>query len=250
MTENLEPLEVQEIDAAELQEPPDGPVDPVEERRRQWRERKAASRARIAAKESADAWHPCSDEVPNKKETMQILERIQDDHVRDVVYEQGTLAADRLGIPTNRHFWKFGLQHHLACLAAKKHLPLGVGRIFDIGWEIANGKKAPVIILIESNGAHFIGERPNFLPTVGMPVRFLIDGSKALYVERILSNDESVSERERIIRDHIAKTQKSALVPTAVEETIPESTSSPAQQTPHTVDEAYVPGIRRGLDGL
>jgi hypothetical protein len=246
--ENLEPLEVQG-NAAELQEPTDGPVDPVEERRRRDRERKRRSRASQAAKESADAWHPCSDEVPNKKETMEILERIQDDHVRSVVYDQGLVAADRIGIAANRHFWKYGLKHHLACLQAKKQLPLGAGKILDIGWEqLSEGKTAPVIILIESNGAHFIGERPNFLPAVGMPVRFMIDGSKALYVERILSNDESLAQRDQIIRDHISKTQQAAPVPTAVEETEPESTAlEQIVPVPRTSD---LPEIRRGLDQL
>jgi hypothetical protein len=267
MNEKLNPQDIKEpidgfdeIAAAELPESPeeiaepaeptDGPVeDPVEKKRREWRERQKKSRAGKAAAADAKAWHPCSTEIPGKKETMEILERVEDSHVRDVVYEQALLASDRLGIPCNRHYLKYGLQHHLACRAAKKHLPLGVGRIFDICWEITDGKKSAVIILIESNGAYFVGERPNFLPAVGMPVRFLIDGSKALYVERILSNDESVSERERIIRDHISKTQKPAPVPTAAEEKAePKPEVNPETQHAPYVDPAYIAGLRRGLD--
>jgi len=264
----------QEIDAVELgavasAQPTDAPgahgapVETAEERqRREWRERQKKSRAGKAAAAEAKNWHPCSTDVPSDREALEILEtRVEDKHVCEVALEQGKLSSDRLGIVPNRDFWRHGLQRHLCNRAAKKLLPLGTGRIFDIGGRVSDdGTKVPLIVLIEAaNGTHFVGssgsdgreqswESRNFAPTVGMPVRFLIDGSKALYVERILSNDESVSERERIIRDHIAKTQKSVPVPTAAKEAEPKPEVNPQTQHAPQVDLAYIPGLRRGLD--
>jgi len=122
---NLENLKPQD-----MQEPPDGPQDvepdqEIEDRRRGWRERQQRHRNREAAAADSRSWSPLSDDVPSERETFEILERIQDHHVRKVVYRQGLVAADALDLTPNRYFWKNGLQKTLKAIEELRELKKG-----------------------------------------------------------------------------------------------------------------------------
>jgi hypothetical protein len=127
MNEEKPPEEV----AAPLVEPKPARTD---EQRAADRERQRKSRAGRAAATNSKAWSPLADSVPAKPEALEILEeRIQNAHVRDVAYEQGTIAADRLEIPANRFYWRYGLQETLRAIEflnhAKKQFEFVAGEI-------------------------------------------------------------------------------------------------------------------------
>jgi hypothetical protein len=97
----------------------------TDEQRAADRERQRKSRANKRAAVDAKGWEYNSTDIPKRAEAIEILkQRIEDDHVAEVCYEQALVFADRFSLPANRFLFAHGVQQTLKSYEAGRDMPL------------------------------------------------------------------------------------------------------------------------------